>query len=116
MVHSKPPSFILGYHGCDRGIAEAIFAGDADLVSSANSYDWLGHGIYFWEDDPLRAISWAKSNPSINEPYVVGAIIDLENCLSLMREDHLELLKKSHDHLTKTYEISGNPLPKKFIR
>ncbi|MDF1755641.1 MAG: hypothetical protein P1U89_22825 [Verrucomicrobiales bacterium] len=86
--------------------------GDADLLSSVNAYDWLGHGIYFWEDDPRRAYSWAKANSRIEDPYVVGAIIDLGDCLSLMREDHLGLLAQSYDHLKKIHELSGTQMPK----
>ena len=48
-------SFILGYHGCDLAVAEGVFFGDKKLLPSKNDYDWLGHGIYFWEHNALRA-------------------------------------------------------------
>lgn len=49
------PSFILGYHGCDKAIAEKVFAGTSGLKPSDNDYDWLGDGIYFWEHNAQRA-------------------------------------------------------------
>ena len=60
-MSSTLPSFILGYHGCDRSVAEAIFSGSsAHLISSQNKYDWLGHGIYFWENSPQRALNYVR--------------------------------------------------------
>ena len=47
-IYTAHPSFILGFHGCDRSLGEAILAGKTQhLNRSENDYDWLGHGIYF---------------------------------------------------------------------
>jgi hypothetical protein len=56
------PGLALGYHGCgcDRDVAEAILDGRAEVRSSANTHDWLGSGAYFWENNPGKALSWAK--------------------------------------------------------
>jgi hypothetical protein len=43
-------SLAIGYHGCDRNLAGRIVAGETELKPSENAWDWLGHGIYFWED------------------------------------------------------------------
>ncbi len=46
--------------------------------------EWLGHGIYFWENDPQRALEWAQDGSSkskIKQPSVVGAVWNLELCL-----------------------------------
>ncbi len=41
------PGFILGFHGCDREVGEAILQGKTQhLTPSANDYDWLGTGKY----------------------------------------------------------------------
>lgn len=44
-------------------------------------YDWLGNGMYFWEQNLERAWEWAKSgrtNPKVHiaEPTVIGAVIE----------------------------------------
>ena len=79
------PQFIFGYHGCDRALGEAVLAGKETLNPSINGYDWLGAGIYFWENAPERALEWAKncvSNPRrskglIKEPFVLGRLLIL---------------------------------------
>ena len=75
-------SLVIGYHGCDRKVAERVVAGRDDLKPSQNAWDWLGHGIYFWEDSHGRALRWAKEEAKhggskIKSPAVLGAVIDL---------------------------------------
>ena len=60
MSYCKLPSFILGFHGCDESVKDSLLLGKAKLKPSNNEYDWLGSGIYFWENDPDRALSYAK--------------------------------------------------------
>lgn len=57
----KMGAFVLGYHGCDKEVGEQILAGKADFkTNEENTWDWLGHGIYFWENNPKRAKEWAQ--------------------------------------------------------
>lgn len=47
---------------------------------SERPYDWLGHGIYFWENNHERAFQWAKDKKArgeIKNPTVIGAILHL---------------------------------------
>lgn len=116
MLSAVNPSYILGYHGCDREIAEFVLAGKGDLLASANTYDWLGHGIYFWEDNPARAEEWAEQRMSmpgstIKDPYVIGAVIDLGFCFSLMRSDHLDTLKNTYGALKELADKFDKNLP-----
>ena len=53
--------FVYGYHGCCKSVADSILSGLDVLLSSDNDYDWLGTGIYFWEEAPARAYEWAKN-------------------------------------------------------
>ena len=114
------PGFILGYHGCDRKVAESILAGAAEVQPSTNAYDWLGSGAYFWENSPARALSWAKLIASRNRPgprqiktpAVVGAIIDPGNCLDLAEESSMELVKAAFIGFKCLSEIADTPLPR----
>lgn len=110
------PSVVLGYHGCDKDVAEDILAGKTEVRSSTNSYDWLGSGAYFWENNPARAFSWAKllarsDSRKIKTPAVIGAIIDAGNCLDLAEESSLELVKSAFAFFEKLSHVAGLPLP-----
>ncbi|HEX5243849.1 MAG TPA: hypothetical protein VFW23_11355, partial [Tepidisphaeraceae bacterium] len=84
-MNPSSTSFVLGYHGCDRKVAERVFAGKQPVKSSQNDYDWLGDGAYFWEFNAQRAYEFAVETSArrttgkkrINEPAVVVAVIDL---------------------------------------
>lgn len=107
-------SFVLGYHGCDREVGLAALHGDLALTQSDRDYDWLGPGIYFWESDPVRALEWAKEKArhgAFDQPFVIGAIIDLRNCLNLLERENLELLALAHASLVDIHAKAGLPLP-----
>lgn len=89
MRYADFPMTVYAFHGCDESVADAVISGKMELQPSKNDYDWLGSGIYFWENAPERALRWAqerqKRNPgSIKNPAVVGAVVHLGNCLNLM--------------------------------
>lgn len=118
-MYSVLPSFVLGFHGCDKNIGEDILAGKSKLLPSENSYDWLGHGIYFWENNPQRALEYAKflqGNPERNKgkirnPFVIGSIIDLGRCLNLTETKSIGILKQGYDLLVKSCRIAEISLP-----
>lgn len=120
-------SFVLGYHGCDRAVGERVLAGEIALAQSDRDYDWLGPGVYFWEADPKRALEWAtakKKRGEYDAPFVIGAAIDLGNCLDLMARDNLDLLasayaslKDMHDRGEKLGDLPKNLKgPDKLLR
>ncbi len=107
-------AFVLGYHGCDRSVGMAALHGDLRLARSEHDYDWLGPGIYFWESDPRRAMEWAEARVRLGkykEPFAVGAIIDLRNCLNLLERDNPELLAAAHANFLAVRTASGLELP-----
>ncbi|MCK1671705.1 hypothetical protein [Bradyrhizobium sp. 150] len=119
-MHTLASSFVLGYHGCDESIADKLLAG-ADFKESTNAYDWLGHGIYFWEANPLRGLEFAnelKSNKRsaarISKPTVVGAAIDLGLCLDLSSSAGIEQIKIAHRRLIQISEKADFELPKNY--
>lgn len=111
---------MLGFHGCDEKVGEAILSGSTKhLKRSQNAYDWLGGGIYFWENDPQRAFEFAedvrenpkKSKGVIKKSFVVGAVIDLRMCCNLLDRCALDELGDSYDFLESMSEATGEPLP-----
>ena len=117
---TRASAFVLGYHGCDKTVGEKVLANQEHLKASGNDYDWLGTGIYFWENSARRALEWAKfakANPKftrakITNPFVVGAIIDLGNCLDLLEAESIRAVKRGYSELRKTYEMSETAMPR----
>lgn len=57
------PAFVLGFHGTEKATVDAVVKQQdrIHLAPSTKSYDWLGHGVYFWENDPARGLEWATT-------------------------------------------------------
>ncbi len=110
----------LGFHGCDASVGEAVLSGDNTRLSpSENDYDWLGSGIYFWENNLRRAYEFAvertqggrNSRGSIQTSFVLGAVLNLRCNLSLADSSALQQVKHVYDVLAKTADDEGKPLP-----
>ncbi len=115
-MYSSPGFLVLGFHGCDKAVAEAVIAGKTKLHPSKNSYDWLGHGIYFWENSPERALDFAKQSmkrpgSEIKEPFALGAIINLGHCLNLLSARYLGVVKKGYRLLKELLEAAQVDMP-----
>jgi len=99
-------------------VAEEVFSGNASLTKSTNEYDWLGNGIYFWENNPHRALDWAehlKKHPNpktkpIEKPAVVGAIIDLGHCLNLLDAKYIRMVKEANKFYENFCTSYGSPI------
>lgn len=79
----------------------------------------MGHGRYFWENDPERALNYAKfikahpkhGKSAVKKEFVLGAVIDLGNCLNLLEANSLDLLKMTYGQFKSFLADSGEPLP-----
>jgi len=94
-----------GYGGAHRRLP---------LLPSEKAYDWLGSGIYFWENDPERELEWATAKAesgAYSEPFVLGAIIDLGNCLDLITRKFVPLIQTSYFMLKSQIEATGGKMP-----
>lgn len=115
-MYSKKTSLVMGFHGCDKSVRDAVVNG-GDLKPSMNAYDWLGNGIYFWEGDPQRALEWAqqlsmRKGSSVKEPAVIGAVIDLGNCLDFTNRRSIFLLQHGYEYLKKFRQRNGMEMPR----
>jgi hypothetical protein len=98
---------VLAYHGTSNAIASRLLTGEP-FNKSSNKTDWLGPGIYFWEDGPDRALRWARDRHTKN-PAVVGAIVQLGNCYDLMDTTFTDDLAKGALAFD---ELAPRPLPR----
>jgi hypothetical protein len=112
-MHNLSTSFVLGYHGCDRKVGETLLL-NQPFQQSENDYDWLGHGIYFWEANPDRAQQWALEQVGrgkISDPYVVGAVIDLGFCLDLTTSNGIHVVEGGYRGLCEKLDEAKVSLP-----
>ncbi|MDI9363571.1 MAG: hypothetical protein QM541_01375 [Flavobacterium sp.] len=117
MVNHQPDS-ILAFHSCDLKVGIKILLGLEDLKQSNNAWDWLADGVYFWEQNPHRALEYAiesSKNEQFNKvqiqiPFVIGAIIDLKNCLNLTETQSLGILKNAYSSYKTIRESVNKPL------
>ncbi len=108
---------VLGYHGCTEEFAQALLLGTTPISAwqpRTNRWDWLGHGVYFWEHSPERAFRWAqeKHGPRGTKPAVLGAVIQLGRCFDLLNEAITGILAQTFPDLAAAYAARGQPLPK----
>lgn len=113
------PIQIECFYGCDKELALKVLHGEEQIIPSTNSWDWLGSGIYFWEYNPSRALSYArevadgkqKNKRKIKTPFVLGAIVTLGECLNLVEPDAIGLLEQGYADFKQLCESSKTVLP-----
>lgn len=105
---------VLGYHGCTEVAAQQIHEGGR-FKPSANDFDWLGKGTYFWEFGPDRALRFIEEKlarqGSAERPAVVGAIIQLGTCFDLLDTENTSSLSDVFPLFEKAMAEAGQPLP-----
>jgi hypothetical protein len=106
---------VLGFHGCEAAFATNVVTRGAEAIrewaESANNYDWLGRGIYFWEHAPERALRWAKENNRVTEAAVVGAVIQLGRCFDLTDIRYTEMLAEAYQREREEKDAAGLAMP-----
>ena len=103
---------VLAYHGCNLDTAQELLGG-SPFLPSTQDYDWLGAGSYFWENDPVRALQWAlEPRRKFSHPSVVGAVIELGNCLDLTTQPGIAVVKLAFQGLVALNERNGTSIPK----
>jgi hypothetical protein len=107
-LYSRRPSVTIGFHGCDAAKCRSLLNGDLPIIIALNPYDWLGSGMYFWEHSEKRAQEWAAeglTRGKVENPAVIGAVIDLGNCLDFLDSKYLALLRPSYERLNLISEV-----------
>jgi hypothetical protein len=107
---SNMARIVTGYHGCHADAARQILSGSS-LLPSQNGYDWLGMGIYFWEDGPSRAEEWARKRFG-GAGAVLRATIDLGHCLNLLDTAHFDRIARTYQEVVRSSEQLDMALPR----
>lgn len=113
------PYEVMAFHSCDKELGLRLLSGSDELRPSNNPWDWLGPGIYFWEQNPSRALTYAeeaaqqqqKFSGRIKTPFVVGAIIELGYCMNLMDPYSIRIIRGAHKILLEQMREIGKNMP-----
>ena len=89
------PIRVTGYHGTTRPRSANIL--EEGFTISQKPWEWLGHGVYFWQDAPYRAHAWARDwtrqRGIEGEPVVVAAELQLESYLDFLDVANTDILR-----------------------
>ncbi|HEX4104120.1 MAG TPA: hypothetical protein VHZ04_01415 [Candidatus Paceibacterota bacterium] len=110
---------VFGYHGTSAESAEAILEPGKQTAErflfSENDTDWLGKGVYFFQDAPYRSREWPTIRvppPARTEnPVVLCAEIDLKDCLDLLDIEAAKEIVESYPSMEVDYKKSERLLP-----
>ena len=116
-MYSSKPTIVYGFHGIDKTSALKILTQKDNFRHSDNNYDWLGRGVYFWENNLERAKQYAiqdskRCNSTVKDPFVLGAVLELGNCLDLLDQKYNDFLKVAYLQLEQDLNAVGIELPK----
>ncbi len=119
---------VIGYHGTNLSTALRIVNRVEGFRWSRRNFDWLGHGIYFWEHAPRQAATWAelrrdqlrkKQDPTADEirrtsePIaVVASMIRLGFCFDLLDPSNVDYLRRVFEDYRESIALAGAILPK----
>lgn len=115
-MYSTMPNLVLAFHGCDISVFDSIVRQGERMHVSTNEYDWLGNGMYFWEQDLERAWKWAedaarKANGSVKTPAVIGAVIDRGYCLNFLDNRTPKILTQQYEMFKLKMELRNKQMP-----
>jgi hypothetical protein len=91
---------VFGYHGTTQEVAKIILEDVRQFKHSTSPGDWLGSGIYFFENSYLKGLEWARRTVSKRNmsghrdvTAVIACEIDLSRCLDLCDPTFAEELR-----------------------
>jgi len=106
-MYNVKPNLIIGFHGCDADICRTILNDPDNIKIKKNPYDWLGHGMYLWENNYERALQWAidkQRRGAIREPAVIGALLQPGNCCDFLDTQYIRILAGHYKLMEERYE------------
>lgn len=114
-MYRSRPNLQIGFHGCDEVVRNELVSNPDIVKKSQESYDWLGHGFYVWENNYQRAYQWAvdkEARGTLDTPSVVGVTYQLEYCLDFTDSEFISVLTSYFKLMKDDLQIAGKELPK----
>ncbi len=113
-MYTSRSNLVLGFHGCEEEDQKKLLNLKTIIKKSDKNYDWLGHGMYFWENNEKRALDWAnqkKRAGTLKKPASIGAVLSLGNCLDLFDSFSISILQNYYTLFVEEAEKLGFNLP-----
>lgn len=118
-------ALVLAWHACDVTVRDRLVKGELATLKPSrgglSDYDWLGNGVYFFENDQARAEAFAHTavaNPQhmltrqpIANPAVVGAVLCVHNWVDLCTQDGIANFKAGLSSLKASQREQNKPMP-----
>ncbi|SEN71402.1 hypothetical protein SAMN05216436_12072 [bacterium A37T11] len=108
------PNLLIGFHGCDASVCHDLINKPDQVKLSKEPFDWLGHGVYFWENNYERALMWAQDKYKrgrIKEPAVVVAVLQLGYCCDFLDSKYVKILQDYYASMEAGYRQSELSMP-----
>jgi hypothetical protein len=110
-MYDSRPNLVIGFHGCDREIRDKLLQDPDQIKKSEKPYDWLGHGMYFWEYNETRALEWAEEYVRQKRNKEAAVIGDLGNCCDLLDSKYIEVVAAYYTLMKLSNDTLGKPMP-----
>jgi hypothetical protein len=113
-MYDVKPNLVIGFHGCERSIRDQLLNKPNEIIYSRQPYDWLGHGMYFWENNYTRAFQWAEDKMrrgAIQNPAVIGGVLYLDYCCDFLDAKYIQMLKVHHKAMADFHKAGGKEMP-----
>lgn len=117
-MYSSRPNLTIGFHGCEQNVRDQLVLKPNLIKQSKETFDWLGHGFYLWENNHERALRWAqdkKKRGTLKKPAVLGVVYQLDHCLDLTDSASINILSKYYSLMKNDFLFLNKELPTKLI-
>jgi hypothetical protein len=113
-MYSSRPNLTIGFHGCEESVRDQLVVKPNSVKQSKETFDWLGHGFYLWENNHERALKWAqdkKKRGKLKRPAVLGVVYQLDHCLDLTDSASINILSTYYSLMKNDFLFLNKELP-----
>jgi hypothetical protein len=104
----------FGYHGT-KGVYARQIVSSGYFKPSLDENDWLGSGVYFFEDDIKQAYYYCIKAKKYTSWAILWARIEADNVIDLTKLDHFEEFQKIAKKIKDRYLKTKEGKPRKLI-
>ncbi|MFD2368521.1 hypothetical protein ACFSO0_00615 [Brevibacillus sp. GCM10020057] len=104
----------LGYHGTTRESADKILS-EQRFPFSVDDEEWLGDGVYFFENDRKQAEYWCTKVRKYKAWTVLESQIEASKVIDLLDTETREEFQKIAEKLKDRYHKRKDQKPRKLI-